>query len=339
MIRKILTYYAERLEEYLSRTHRQPEGIATVGLIGTASEETPNKLVVSLVNLEKEASGDGVYMQRASGGYAGRLAPLMLNMHIMLAAVYESKRYAESLSVLSDTLEFIQSMPKFSVDGAVYTIEVVPMSTMDLHNIWTTMGGQYHPSVICKVRGLTIDSGTVISGTFWLPEPDDEVLVGFVNNDPAHPVILGSIYGAKHKPPYEYTAENNMKALVTRKKLKIEFDEEKKIITVSTPGNNKVELNDEGKSVTLTDANGNEVKMDKDGISLSSAKDIKLSAKGNITMDATMKLSGSAKQDASLEGLNVTVQGKMGATVKGNATAELSASGQTTVKGAMVMIN
>ena len=177
MIRKILTYYAERLEEYLSRTHRQPEGIATVGLIGTASEETPNKLVVSLVNLEKEASGDGVYMQRkeasgdgvymqrASGGYKGRLAPLMLNMHIMLAAVYESKRYAESLSVLSDTLEFIQSMPKFGVEGAAYTIEMVPMSTMDLHNIWTTMGGQYHPSVICKVRGLTIDSGTVISGT------------------------------------------------------------------------------------------------------------------------------------------------------------------------------
>ena len=28
MIRKILTYYAERLEEYLSRTHRRPEGLA-----------------------------------------------------------------------------------------------------------------------------------------------------------------------------------------------------------------------------------------------------------------------------------------------------------------------
>ena len=49
MIRKILTYYAERLEEYLSRTHRRPaerleeylsrthrrpEGLATVGMIG-----------------------------------------------------------------------------------------------------------------------------------------------------------------------------------------------------------------------------------------------------------------------------------------------------------------
>ena len=52
-----------------------------------------------------------------------------------------------------------------------------------------------------------------------------------------------------------------------------------------------------------------------------------------------MKFTGTAKQDAALEGMNVTVQGKVGATVKGNATAELSASGQTTVKGAMVMIN
>ena len=165
MIRKILTYYAGRLDEYLGRTHRQPEGVATVGLIGTAAEETPNKLVVSLVNLEKEATGDSVYMRSTSGNYAGTLAPLLLNMHIMLAAVYESKRYAESLSVLSDTLEFIQSMPRFETEGNRSTVELVPMSTMDLHNIWTTMGGQYHPSVICKVRGLVIDSGTLVSGS------------------------------------------------------------------------------------------------------------------------------------------------------------------------------
>lgn len=32
MIRKVLTYYAERLDEFLSRYHRQPEGIVSVGL-------------------------------------------------------------------------------------------------------------------------------------------------------------------------------------------------------------------------------------------------------------------------------------------------------------------
>lgn len=176
-------------------------------------------------------------------------------------------------------------------------------------------------------------------GTFFLPEPGDEVLVGFMNQDPTHPVILGSLYGEKHKPPYEYEAKNNMKAIVTREKMRIEFDEEKKIITVSTPGKNTVELSDDGKHIRLTDQHKNEIKMDSGGISLTSAKDITLKAKGNITMDATMKLSGTAKQDVSLEGMNVKVQAKIGATVKGNATAELSASGQTTVKGAMVMIN
>ena len=176
-------------------------------------------------------------------------------------------------------------------------------------------------------------------GSFFLPEPGDEVIIGFMNQDPVHPVVLGSLYGEKHKPPYEYEAKNNTKAIVTREKMRIEFDEEKKIITVSTPGKNTVELSDNGKHIKLTDPNKNEITMDKNGITLSSAKDITLKAKGGITMDATMKISGTAKQDISLEGLNVKVQAKIGATVKGNATAELSASGQTTVKGAMVMIN
>ena len=55
MIRKILTYYAERLEEYLSRTHRRPEGLATVGMIGNSAEERPNKMVVSLLNVERHS--------------------------------------------------------------------------------------------------------------------------------------------------------------------------------------------------------------------------------------------------------------------------------------------
>ena len=93
------------------------------------------------------------------------------------------------------------------------------------------------------------------------------------------------------------------------------------------PGKNTLEISDDGKSIRLTDQHKNEIKMDSGGITLSSS------------MDATSKISGTAKSDISLDGMNVKVQAKVGATVKGNATAELSASGQTTVKGAMVMIN
>ena len=46
-----------------------------------------------------------------------------------------------------------------------------------------------------------------------------------------------------------------------------------------------------------------------------------------------------AQQDATIEGMNVTAKAQTSLKVTGSASAEISASGQTTVKGAMVMIN
>lgn len=163
MIRKILTYYAERLEEYLNRFHRRPEGLATVRMIGNSIEERPNKIVVSLLNVEREtAGGIATPLQRtADGGYVRRQPPLLLNLNVMLAAVFDERQYEESLSLLSDTLGFIQSTPKFELDGTSYTIEVVNISTQDMNNVWTLLGGQYYPSVVCKIRRLTIDTETV----------------------------------------------------------------------------------------------------------------------------------------------------------------------------------
>lgn len=176
-------------------------------------------------------------------------------------------------------------------------------------------------------------------GSFFFPEPGDEVVVGFFNNDPCFPVVLGSLYSSKLAPGYPLEAANHKKALVTRENLVVEFDEEKKIISVRTPGNNQLEINDDGQCITLSDQHKNKLLLDKDGITLEAAKDITLKAKGNIVLDATSKASVKAKSDVELEGMNVKATAKVGFTAKGNATAEISASGQTTVKGAMVMIN
>lgn len=176
-------------------------------------------------------------------------------------------------------------------------------------------------------------------GYFFVPEKGDEVVIGFVNDDPAHPVILGNLYSSKQQPPYKLTAENYKKAIVTKEKMKIEFDEEKKIVTIETPGKNKIEVNDDKKSITLTDQNKNELILDDKGITLNSGGKIILKAKGDITLDASGKAGITAKADVAIEGMNVKATAKTGFTAKGNATAELSASGQTTVKGGMVMIN
>ena len=166
MIKRILTYYAERLDEYLSRTRHRPEGLATVGMIGSTTEERPNKMVVALLNVERETSGgiSAPIQRTGNGGYARMQPPLLLNLNIMLAAVFDERQYAESLSLLSDTMRFIQSVPKFTVDGADYTIEVVNISTQDMNNVWTLLGGQYYPSVVCKIRRLSIDGGSIATG-------------------------------------------------------------------------------------------------------------------------------------------------------------------------------
>ena len=87
-----------------------------------------------------------------------------------------------------------------------------------------------------------------------------------MNEDPGHPIILGGVYGEKHKPPYEYEAKNNTKAIVTREKMRIEFNEEKKVITISTR-KNTVEISDDDKHIKLTDQNKNEIVMNSSGIS------------------------------------------------------------------------
>lgn len=176
-------------------------------------------------------------------------------------------------------------------------------------------------------------------GAFFVPEIGDEVVLGYFNNDPSNPVILGSLYSSKRKPAYELTADNFKKAIVTKSKLKLEFDDDKKIITLITPANNQVVISDDGKSILLKDQTGNQAKLSEDGILLDSPKDITISAKGKISLSATGNVEIDSKADIKAGATNINHTAKAGFTAKGNASAELSASGQTTVKGSMVMIN
>jgi Rhs element Vgr protein len=209
--------------------------------------------------------------------------------------------------------------------GGQYKVKVnVPVLQAETQGVWARLAGPYA-------------SGGF--GVFFYPEIGDEVVLGYFNNDPCHPVILGSLYSSKLSTPYAPADGNNLKALVTRSKMKVEFDEEKKIITVSTPGGHQVVMDDDQTSISFNDSNGNTVKLDSGGITLDSPKDIAIKATGKITLKATGEIDVTSDADIKLSGLNIENSANAGFTAKGNATAEVSASGQTTVKGAMVMIN
>jgi Rhs element Vgr protein len=206
-----------------------------------------------------------------------------------------------------------------------YKIQVsIPVMQAETDGVWARLASFY---------------GSDGFGAFFIPEIGDEVILGYFNNDPSYPVILGSLYSSKRKPAYEPTADNFIKAIVTKSKLKLEFDDDKKIITLVTPGKNTVVISDDGKSILLQDQNSNKVELNSSGITLDSPKDITINAQGKITITAVGNVEITANADIKNAGLNIEHSAKVGFTAKGAATAELSASGQTTVKGAMVMIN
>lgn len=176
MINHILTYYKNKLKENLEKEFNYPEGIVMIAPIGKEQEnDSPDKLVISLLSLERETTRGIIPGRRpiAPGNYGIGTPPLHLNLNIIIAAVFNDKRYTESLAVLSSALLFIQSNPVLILPGGLqYTIEVVSPSIQDLSNIWTCLGGHYYPSVVCKIRHLTLDAGEIkrISGKAQQPE-------------------------------------------------------------------------------------------------------------------------------------------------------------------------
>lgn len=193
---------------------------------------------------------------------------------------------------------------------------------------------------------------TKTAGFVWYPEVADEVVVGFLDNDPAYPIILGSLYSSSIplQGEHEPDAENTYKAFSTSKgKMKIEFEDVKKIITVITPNKHTIVISDDEDSITIEDpVNKNKMVMDSSGILLEADKDITLKSKANIIMEALsdikMKATANIKAEATANyEMKATAQmkaeGTAGIELKSAAMAKLEGAAMTEIKGGLVKIN
>lgn len=128
-------------------------------------------------------------------------------------------------------------------------------------------------------------------GYFFRPESGDEVVIGFFNQDPRQPVILGALYGSKNTPPQDFAeiTDNNLeKGIVTKSGTKILFTDNKKAsLSLETASKNKIVLDDDNEIIKISDQHGNRITLGKDGIKLESAKDLQLIASGNVEIQGT----------------------------------------------------
>lgn len=160
-------------------------------------------------------------------------------------------------------------------------------------------------------------------GAFFYPEIGDEVVVGFLNDDSRHAVLLGSLHSNGHPAPENPTDENNKKGIYTRSGLTLTFDDENKIVEIATSSGNKISLDESAQSINITDEHSNSVVMKSGSISLESQGDIEMKSVGNIKLEAV--------------NINMKASGKF--TAEGNAGADVKSSGIAVLKGALVQIN
>jgi Rhs element Vgr protein len=123
-------------------------------------------------------------------------------------------------------------------------------------------------------------------GYVFRPEPGDEVVVGFFHDDPRQAVILGALYSSKNTLPTavgSITQDNSIKAIVTRKGTVIKFlEHDKPAVHIETPAKNTIVLDDEAQTMRLADQHGNTILLGQDGITIESARNVTIKARGNV---------------------------------------------------------
>ena len=204
----------------------------------------------------------------------------------------------------------------------------VPMFDPNGEGIWARLSNFYSTSG---------------AGAFFLPEVGDEVVLGFLNEDPRYPVILGSMYSSTKIKPYSTLTpgeKNPKKAIVSKAGIFIEFDDENKVFTIQTPGNNTIIISDKDKKITIKDENQNSMIMSEDGIAVKSAGNISIEADKNVTIKGTTGVTiQSSGGDVTVSGVNIKETASAEYTLDGGAMAKISSGGQLTLKSAMIMIN
>jgi uncharacterized protein involved in type VI secretion and phage assembly len=178
-------------------------------------------------------------------------------------------------------------------------------------------------------RVSSLDAGKN-RGAFFRPELDDEVIVGFVNDDPRDAVVLGMLHSSAKPAPLTAQDTNHEKGFITRSKMRIHFHDDTKTITIDTPEGNKITLDEKSTSIVITDQNRNNIKMEPDGISLNSPGNISIKAEGKIDIQAIAALT--------IGGAKISLSAQAAMEISG-ATAKVAGSGITEIKGSLVKIN
>jgi len=182
MIQQALQALTDELNAYLRRVFDPADSQGKVllsaytGPDGNHLPDTLNKLCLTLVSLEQETTLRNGGAPRSSSGDNGtettRQNPsIRLNLRVLLAANFND--YNESLKFLSAAIAFFQRKNVLTAQNTPtldrrldkLIVEMETVGTHELSQLWGMLGSKYLPSVVYKIRMLTLQESPGGPGT------------------------------------------------------------------------------------------------------------------------------------------------------------------------------
>ena len=193
-----------------------------------------------------------------------------------------------------------------------------------------------------KVRyprlGMTLEQVPVVvlwagsgRGTYFIPQPGDQVVIGFRNGDVRHPYVLGSLWNKEKKPPVSSPSQKKW-MVHSLEGHELIFDDQEKSVTLHTGDGRSIKMQKEKIEITFPDDDGQQKSSQQSngGGAKKQAQPLHLItiAKESITLEAkkgNINLKA-AKGEIKLEAKSITVKGSDRTEVQGGQNCVIKAN-------------
>lgn len=178
MISEALSTIVDLINNYISPSHTDAplvlDNISRLNDRDDFSQAMKDKLVLSVVNIEEDrvAKSPENYIKE-NNVIRYKNPAIHLNLTLLFAATHD---YDKALPLLEKVIRFFQinnvftpsntpalatinSVNDFFVEKIIF--DWVNLNLEQVHQLWTTLGGHYMPSVAFRMRMLTIDENQI----------------------------------------------------------------------------------------------------------------------------------------------------------------------------------
>lgn len=187
MLNETFQFFADELNKYLvlkMGVSTDPPRVVLGNVARAYDTETPagadpviNRAMLTLVNVEEDrVSKQQENYTKTPTSTRYKSPPLFLNLY-MLAAVNRNN-YSQSLIWLAHIMQFFQFQNVFTpvthpaLDSRILKliVELHSPNFEQINHLWSTLGGKYLPSVLYKVRQVTLDEDITVSESGFIKE-------------------------------------------------------------------------------------------------------------------------------------------------------------------------